>query len=45
MKFVAERFGALRRGLKLSQTKFQKILDDIGRRIGLSPSVLLVRRS
>jgi hypothetical protein len=34
-----------RKGLKLPHTKFQKILDDIGTRIGLSPSVLLVRRS
>ena len=33
-----------RRGLKLSQAKFQKILDDIGTRIGMSPSVLFVRR-
>jgi hypothetical protein len=29
-----------RRGLALSHKKFQKILDDIGTRIGMSPSVL-----
>lgn len=33
-----------RRGLSLLHAKFQKILDDIGTRIGLSPSVVLVRR-
>ncbi len=33
-----------RKGLKLSHAKFQKILDDIGVRIGLSPSILFVRR-
>jgi ABC-type bacteriocin/lantibiotic exporter with double-glycine peptidase domain len=33
-----------RKGLRLSHTKFQKILDDIGTRIGLSPSILFVRR-
>jgi len=33
-----------RKGLRLSHTKFQKILDDIGVRIGLSPSILFVRR-
>jgi hypothetical protein len=33
-----------RRGLRLSHAKFQKILDDIGTRIGLSPSILFVRR-
>jgi hypothetical protein len=33
-----------RRSLKLPQAKFQKILDDIGTRIGMSPSVLFVRR-
>ncbi len=33
-----------RKGLRLSHVKFQKILDDIGTRIGLSPSVLLVRK-
>ncbi len=33
-----------RKGLRLSHVKFQKILDDIGTRIGLSPSVLLIRR-
>jgi ABC-type bacteriocin/lantibiotic exporter with double-glycine peptidase domain len=33
-----------RRGIRLSHAKFQKILDDIGTRIGLSPSVLFVRR-
>jgi hypothetical protein len=34
-----------RRGLRLSGVKFQKILDDIGTRIGLSPSTLFVRRA
>jgi hypothetical protein len=33
-----------RRGLSLSHEKFQKILDDIGTRIGLAPSVLFIRR-
>jgi len=33
-----------RRGLALRHMKFQKILDDIGTRIGMSPSVLFVRR-
>lgn len=33
-----------RRGLILQEGKFQKILDDIGTRIGLSPSVLFVRK-
>ncbi len=33
-----------RKGLRLSHSKFQKILDDIGVRIGLSPSILFVRR-
>lgn len=33
-----------RRGLVLSKKKFQKILDDIGTRIGMSPSILLVRK-
>lgn len=33
-----------RKGLRLSHVKFQKILDDIGTRIGLSPSVLFVRK-
>lgn len=33
-----------RRGLKLPQDRFQKILDDIGTRIGLSPSILFVRK-
>lgn len=33
-----------RKGLRLSHAKFQKILDDIGVRIGLSPSILFVRR-
>jgi hypothetical protein len=32
------------KGISLSHAKFQKILDDIGVRIGLSPSVLLVRK-
>ena len=31
-----------RKGLKLTHIKFQKILDDIGARIGMSPSILLV---
>jgi len=34
-----------RRGLVLSSKKFQKILDDIGTRIGLSPSILLARKA
>ena len=33
-----------RKGISLSQAKFQKILDDIGIKIGLSPSILFVRR-
>jgi hypothetical protein len=33
-----------RKVLKLSYVKFQKILDDIGTRIGLSPSVLFVKK-
>ena len=33
-----------RRGLVLSHVKFQKILDDIGTRIGMSPSVLFTRK-
>ena len=33
-----------RKGIRLSHIKFQKILDDIGTRIGLSPSILFVRR-
>ncbi len=33
-----------RKGLRLSHAKFQKILDDIGTKIGLSPSILLIRR-
>ena len=33
-----------RKGLKLSHVKFQKILDDIGTRIGLSPSILFVKK-
>ena len=33
-----------RKGISLSNAKFQKILDDIGTRIGLSPSVLFVRK-
>ena len=32
-----------RKGLRLSRKKFQKILDDISNRIGLSPSILFVR--
>jgi uncharacterized protein YvpB len=34
-----------RKGLTLSHAKFQKILDDIGKRIGMSPSILLVRKT
>jgi hypothetical protein len=34
-----------RRGIDLPHEKFQKILDDIGTRIGLSSSVLFVRRT
>jgi hypothetical protein len=33
-----------RKGIRLSHVKFQKILDDIGIRIGLSPSIVFVRR-
>jgi len=33
-----------RKGLRLSNARFQKILDDIGTKIGMSPSVLFVRR-
>jgi len=33
-----------RKGLRLSHKEFQKILDDISTRIGLSPSILFVRR-
>ena len=33
-----------RRGLTLPHVKFQKILDDIGSKIGLSPAVLFIRR-
>lgn len=32
-----------RKGLKLNHGKFQKILDDIGTKIGMSPSVVFVR--
>jgi len=32
-----------RKGLRLSRVKFQKILDDIDTKIGMSPSILLVR--
>jgi len=32
-----------RRGLVLTPEKFQKIIDDIGTRIGMSPSVLFAR--
>jgi hypothetical protein len=32
-----------RRGIKLPHAKFQKILDDIGTKIGFSPSILFVR--
>lgn len=33
-----------RKGLRLSHVKFQKILDDIGTKIGLSPSILFVKK-
>ena len=33
-----------RRGLRLSQNKFQEILDNIGIKIGMSPSVLFIRK-
>jgi hypothetical protein len=33
-----------RKGLRLTHVKFQKILDDIGTRIGLSPSILFVKK-
>lgn len=33
-----------RKGITLSHSKFQKIIDDIGTRIGFSPSVLFVRK-
>ena len=33
------------RGLKLNHGKFQRILDDIGTRIGMSPSTLFVRNT
>jgi hypothetical protein len=33
-----------RRGLVLLHKKFQKILDDIGTRIGMSPSILFTRK-
>jgi len=33
-----------KRGIKLPHIKFQKMIDDIGRRIGFNPSILLVRR-
>ena len=33
-----------RRNLVLSHKKFQKILDDIGSRIGMSPSILFIRK-
>jgi len=34
-----------RKGIRLSHVKFQKILDDIGTRIGLSPTIVFVRRN
>ncbi len=34
-----------RRGLRLPHTKFQKILDDIGSKIGFSPSLLFIRQT
>lgn len=33
-----------KKGLQLPHAKFQKILDDVGTRIGLTPSILFVRR-
>jgi len=33
-----------RKGIALSHSKFQKMIDDIGTRIGFSPSVLFVRK-
>ena len=33
-----------RKGISLPHSKFQKILDDIGIRIGLSPSIIFVRK-
>jgi len=33
-----------RRNLVLSHKKFQRILDDIGSRIGMSPSILFIRK-
>jgi len=34
-----------RKGLRLNHEKFQRILDDIGTRIGMSPSIVFVRKS
>jgi len=31
------------KGICVSQTEFQKMLDDVGTRIGLSPSVIFIR--
>ncbi|MHB9099868.1 MAG: peptidase C39 family protein [Syntrophales bacterium] len=31
------------KGIRVSQAEFQKMLDDVGTRIGLSPSVILIR--
>jgi hypothetical protein len=33
-----------RKGISLSHAKFQKILDDVGTKIGLSPSILFIRK-
>jgi len=33
------------KAIRLSHVKFQKILDDIGKKIGMSPSIVFVRRS
>jgi len=33
------------KAMRLSHVKFQKIIDDIGEKIGLIPSVVFVRRS
>lgn len=34
-----------RKRISLSHSKFQQIIDDVGRRIGLSPSTLLVEKA
>ena len=33
------------KGIRVSQAEFQKMLDDVGPRIGLSPSVIFIRNS